>query len=53
LRLGATALPGAEAALLGGLAAPYAGQDGLLGALWRTLTRVGFDFEGKRLLWNE
>ncbi len=45
VRLGATAFPGDDAVLLDGAAAPYAGLDGVLGALSQSVKRVGFDFE--------
>jgi predicted aspartyl protease len=53
VRLGATAFPGHDAVLLEGAAAPYAGLDGVLGALSQTLKRVGFDFERNRLHWEK
>jgi len=51
--LGGTAFPGHDAVLLDGAAAPYAGLDGVLGALSQSLKRVGFDFERNRLQWEK
>lgn len=53
VRLGETTFPGQDALLLDGAAAPYAGLDGVLGALSQTLKRVGFDFERNRLQWEK
>ncbi|HEY2941897.1 MAG TPA: aspartyl protease family protein [Vicinamibacteria bacterium] len=53
VRLGETTVPGGDAVLLDGAAAPYAGLDGVLGALSRSLKRVGFDFARNRLQWEK